>query len=99
MVLWNFLAPESPQAKTLADLMEILKKHFDPKLIFMTKEFRFHQMNQAQGESVAVNSFISQSKFVTKSRDTKLNNDNSNTRSYNILPRLTIITHAVLVNS
>ena len=53
VLLRNLTAPEKPSQKSLSELMKILKKHFDPKLIIASR-FQFHQRQQLSGETAAV---------------------------------------------
>lgn len=52
-LLRNLLAPVKPSTKTLAQLKEVLKKHFEPKRVVIAERFRFYRREQAVGESVA----------------------------------------------
>jgi len=42
-----------PEDKTLAQLTDILKKHYDPEPIVIAERFCFYQRTQKSGESVA----------------------------------------------
>ena len=52
-LLRDLLSPVKPSVKTLAQLKETLKKHYEPKKIIMAERFRFHQRRQEPGETVA----------------------------------------------
>ena len=41
-VLRTLVAPTIPQDKFFADLVSVLKKHFDPKLLVIAERFQFH---------------------------------------------------------
>ena len=51
-LLKNLVAPGKPATKKLGELIEVLQHHFQPKLITIAERFKFHQRNQADGESV-----------------------------------------------
>ena len=51
-LLRDLLAPVKPQEKSLAALFETLRKHFEPKPVIIAECFRFHQRDQASGESI-----------------------------------------------
>ena len=53
MLLHNLMAPDLPQDKPLADIIQVLEKHFDPKPIVIAEWFHFHQRNQLPSETVA----------------------------------------------
>ena len=52
-VLRTLVAPTIPQDKSFADLVSVLKKHFDPKPLVIVERFQFHQHAQNIGESIA----------------------------------------------
>ena len=52
-LLSNLLAPTKPAATPLKDLMETLRKYFEPKKVVMAARYQFHQRQQQSGESVA----------------------------------------------
>ena len=52
-LLRSLLAPVNPKDKSLAELMQTLKSHFEPKRNIIAEWFRFHRWNQMAGESVA----------------------------------------------
>ena len=41
--LRSLLAPALPREKTFKDLVEILKKHYDPQLLVIAERYRFYQ--------------------------------------------------------
>ena len=45
-LLRNLVAPQLLKEKSFAQLKEILKAHFEPKLLVITERFRFHQRLQ-----------------------------------------------------
>ena len=47
------MAPALPQDKTFADLVEVLKRHFEPQSLVIAERFHFHKRSQALRESVA----------------------------------------------
>lgn len=47
------LSPTDPKDKTFAQLVELLKGHFEPKPLVIAERFHFHKRNQAASESVA----------------------------------------------
>ena len=51
-VLRNLVAPTLPQEKTLAQLVVILKSHFEPKPVIIAERFHFDKHSQAMGESI-----------------------------------------------
>jgi len=52
-LLHDLLALDKSQDKSLADLFEMLKKHYEPKPVIIVERFRFHRQDQASGESIA----------------------------------------------
>ena len=52
-LLRDLTAPEKPQDKTLAQLFETLKSHFQPKPLVIAERFYFHRRNQSATESIA----------------------------------------------
>ena len=51
-LLENLVPPGKPATKKLGELIEVLQHHFQPKVITIAERFKFHQRNQADGESV-----------------------------------------------
>ena len=49
----GLVSPHKPETKTLAELTDILTKHYDPEPIVIAEQFRFYQRTQKSGESVA----------------------------------------------
>ena len=49
----GLVSPHKPETKTLAELTDILTKHYDPEPIVIAERFRFYQRTQKSGESVA----------------------------------------------
>jgi len=52
-LLRNLLAPAKPHEQNLQKLLEILKKHYEPKRVVIAEQFTFHQCNQEVDESIA----------------------------------------------
>ena len=52
-LLSDLLAPAVPKSKTLAEITEVLKKHYEPKRAVIAERFHFHKRDQAMGESIA----------------------------------------------
>ena len=51
-LLRNLLAPDSPKDKSLDDLTEVLKAHFEPKPLVIAERFNFYRRNQRSEESI-----------------------------------------------
>ena len=52
-LLRNLVAPARPQDKTFEQLVEALKRHFEPQPAVIAERFHFHRRNQHAGESIA----------------------------------------------
>ena len=52
-LLRNLLAPTLPKDKSLAEVIAVLEKHFDPKPAVIAERFKFHKRDQLPGESLA----------------------------------------------
>ena len=52
-VLRSLLAPNRPQDKKFADLVTMLKDHYDPKPLVIAEKFRFYKHNQSSTETIA----------------------------------------------
>ena len=52
-LLHDLLSPVKPQEKTMAQLKEVLKNHFEPKPLVIAERFYFHHRNQLSTESIA----------------------------------------------
>ena len=50
-LLQGLVSPELPKDKSYGDLVNLLKKHFDPKSIVIAEQFHFFQRNKKTGES------------------------------------------------
>uniref|UniRef100_H3AQV6 ribonuclease H n=1 Tax=Latimeria chalumnae TaxID=7897 RepID=H3AQV6_LATCH len=48
----NLLSPEKPGDKTFEDLVNLLKKHFNPKPSEIVQRFKFNSRNRKSGETV-----------------------------------------------
>ena len=51
--LRSILAPAAPREKTLVDLIDTLKGHYDPKPLVIGQRFQFYQRSQRADESIA----------------------------------------------
>ena len=51
--LRSLLAPTLPKDKGFSELMDALKRHFDPKPLVIAERFRFYQRSQKATESIA----------------------------------------------
>ena len=52
-LLRGLVSPALSKDKTYDELVELLKKHFDPEPIVIAERFHFYQRNQKAGESIA----------------------------------------------
>ena len=52
-LLQNIIAPAKPASKSYEQLVEAMKSHLDPKLTVIVECFRFHHLNQKEGETMA----------------------------------------------
>ena len=52
-LLRDLVSPAKPKEKTFAQLMEVLKKHYEPTRIVIAECFYFHCRSQQPGESIA----------------------------------------------
>ena len=54
-LLWDLYAPEKPNTKAFADLVEKLKEDLQPKpkRTVISEHYRFHKRNQQKGELIA----------------------------------------------
>ena len=52
-LLSDLLAPAAPGSKSLREISDTLRRHFEPKRVVIAKRFHFHKRNQAAGESIA----------------------------------------------
>ena len=50
----DLMASEKPQSQTLAQVTEVLEKHFEPKPLVTAERFHFHRQNQQSTETVTV---------------------------------------------
>ena len=51
--LRSLLAPDRPRDKPFDALLQVLKKHYEPKPLVIAERFRFYQRGQKLGESIA----------------------------------------------
>ena len=49
----SLVAPTLPQDNSLEDLVDVLKRHFEPKPLVIAERFHFHKRAKAVGESIA----------------------------------------------
>ena len=66
-LLRNLLALAVPKDKSLEEVLEVLKAHYEPKPIAIAERFHFHRRHQLLGESIA--------KFIAKLRHLSLHCD------------------------
>ena len=52
-LLRDLLAPEKPQAKSISELFETLRQHYEPKPLVIAGRFYFYQRSQRPSESVS----------------------------------------------
>ena len=52
-LLRDLLAPDKPASKSLGQLKDTLRAHFEPKPVVIAERFQFHRRNQEAGELVA----------------------------------------------
>ena len=51
-LLRTLVAPDSPRGKSFKTLSDLLKNHFEPKLLVIAERFTFHRRNQRPEESI-----------------------------------------------
>jgi len=47
------VAPDEPKSKSVEQLTQILKQHYEPKCLVIARRFYFHRRDQATDESIA----------------------------------------------
>ena len=52
-LLRNLVVPDAPVSKSYDEIISVLKRHFEPKPLFIAERFHFHRCSQQAGESVA----------------------------------------------
>ena len=52
-LLSDLLAPAAPGSKSLREISDTLRRHFEPKRVVIAQRFHFHKRDQAAGESIA----------------------------------------------
>ena len=52
-LLRSLLSPQLPQSKSYSELVDSLKRHYEPKPLVIAERFHFHRRNQAAGETIA----------------------------------------------
>ena len=53
-LLKNLVRPRKPQELTLADLVELLRKYYQPRVVVIAERFRFYKRHQRDSDSIAV---------------------------------------------
>ena len=51
-LLSNLLAPDAPVSKTLPEIVDVLKGHYEPNPIVISERFNFHRRQQGKLETV-----------------------------------------------
>ena len=51
--LRSLLSPARPRDKTYEELLEVLKRHYDPQPLVIGERFKFYQRSQKPGETIA----------------------------------------------
>ena len=49
-LLSDLLAPAAPGSKSLREILDTLRRHFEPKRVVIAQRFHFHKHDQAAGE-------------------------------------------------
>ena len=62
-LLRNLISPSLPKDKSFDEIVEDLKKHYEPKPIVIMERFYFHRRNQAIDESIV--EFVAQLKKLS----------------------------------
>ena len=52
-LLRSLLSPQLPQSKSYSELVDSLKRHYEPKPLVIAERYHFHRRNQAAGEMIA----------------------------------------------
>ena len=52
-LLRNLVQPNLPKTKSYKDIVDVLKRHFEPKPLLIAERFRFNRCNQKADETVA----------------------------------------------
>ena len=52
-LLSDHFAPDKPKDKSLDELIDVLKGHFEPEPILIAERFQFHKRDQKRGETIA----------------------------------------------
>ena len=52
MLLRSLLSPTLPQDRSYHNIVDALKKHYEPKPLVIAEQFHFHWWNQTTGESI-----------------------------------------------
>ena len=52
-LLRSLLAPTKPTEKKFEDLVKVMKDHLNPKPLVTAERFKFHKINQKEGETIA----------------------------------------------
>ena len=51
-LLSDLLAPDPPKTKSLSEISDVLRRHYEPKRAVIAERFHFHKRDQAVGESI-----------------------------------------------
>ena len=52
-LLCDLLAPSMPSSKSLPEITETMRRHFEPKRVVIAERFHFHKRDQEGGETIA----------------------------------------------
>ena len=52
MLIRGLVSPELPKDKTFDELVDLLKKHYDPQPIVIAEQFHFYQRSQKPDETI-----------------------------------------------
>jgi len=53
-LLHSLVQPAKPGEKTYAEIVAMLSAHYSPKSLVIAERFRFHKINQEEGETVTM---------------------------------------------
>ena len=62
-ILWSLASPGLPEGKSYAEIVALLKSHYEPKPIIIAERWKFHKHNQLPGESIA--DFVAKMRCLT----------------------------------
>ena len=69
-LLQGLVAPANPREKSVDELMQALRSHYEPKPVIIAERFRFYKRSQSSGETIAA--------FVAELRRLAINCDFGN---------------------